>query len=415
VTELDALISEHPYREHFRAQSMLALYRSGRQADALAAYRDARAAFASGLGIEPGPELRALERAVLDQDPALEAPRVDPNGADARAPASSGRVRRPILGVAFVAFASLAVVAIAALVVLTRGDEPGVVVPPNSVAVIDPATNDLVDTIQVGLRPQPIAAGGGAVWVGNLDERNLTRIDARSRRPAGTIPLDGRSPTGLAFDRGTVWVGHGLLGSVSLVDPQFGEVTHVTPITEKGAYSSTGSVAAGAGAVWVVFGDGTLARLDPATGRVTGRSRTDASPAGVTVGYGSVWVVSAFQSTAQRFNPRSLTEVDSATVLTRPSAIAAGFGDVWVTSAGADLVYRIELGGGSIAATIPVGDGPTAIAVGVGDVWVANTAAGSVDRIDPDRNRVVETIEVGEAPAGLVVAGDLVWVTVQGR
>ena len=58
VPELDALVAEHPYRERFRAQQMLALYRSGRQADALAAYRSARKAFVDELGIEPGEELK---------------------------------------------------------------------------------------------------------------------------------------------------------------------------------------------------------------------------------------------------------------------------------------------------------------------------------------------------------------------
>jgi DNA-binding SARP family transcriptional activator len=65
--ELHALVHRHPLRERFRGQLMLALYRAGRQADALAAYRDAHRALADGLGIEPSPELRALEAAILRQ------------------------------------------------------------------------------------------------------------------------------------------------------------------------------------------------------------------------------------------------------------------------------------------------------------------------------------------------------------
>ena len=59
-------------RESLRAQLMLALYRSGRQAEALEAHRDARAALVEGLGIEPGRTLRELERAILRQDPGLD-------------------------------------------------------------------------------------------------------------------------------------------------------------------------------------------------------------------------------------------------------------------------------------------------------------------------------------------------------
>jgi DNA-binding SARP family transcriptional activator len=74
VGELEALIVDHPLRERLRAQLMLALYRSGRQAEALHAYRAARRELADELGLEPGEELRRLEQAILQQDPELEAP-----------------------------------------------------------------------------------------------------------------------------------------------------------------------------------------------------------------------------------------------------------------------------------------------------------------------------------------------------
>jgi predicted ATPase/DNA-binding SARP family transcriptional activator len=71
VPELEALIAEHPYRERLRGHLMLALYRLGRQAEALDAYQAARRLLVDQLGIEPGPDLQELERAILRQDPAL--------------------------------------------------------------------------------------------------------------------------------------------------------------------------------------------------------------------------------------------------------------------------------------------------------------------------------------------------------
>jgi DNA-binding SARP family transcriptional activator len=71
VGELEALVSAHPLREPFRAQLMLALYRAGRQAEALEAYRDARAALVEQLGIEPSQRLQQLEQAILRQDATL--------------------------------------------------------------------------------------------------------------------------------------------------------------------------------------------------------------------------------------------------------------------------------------------------------------------------------------------------------
>jgi WD40 repeat protein/serine/threonine protein kinase/DNA-binding SARP family transcriptional activator len=69
--ELEVLCEENPVRERFRAQHMLALYRSGRQAEALRAYQKTRTYLADELGLEPSPELRELERLILNQDPSL--------------------------------------------------------------------------------------------------------------------------------------------------------------------------------------------------------------------------------------------------------------------------------------------------------------------------------------------------------
>ena len=73
VGELQGLVAEHPLREGLHAKLMLALYRSGRQAEALAAYRTARSQLVDGFGIEPTATLRDLERAILTQDPAVAA------------------------------------------------------------------------------------------------------------------------------------------------------------------------------------------------------------------------------------------------------------------------------------------------------------------------------------------------------
>jgi DNA-binding SARP family transcriptional activator len=78
VGELETLVAQEPLRERLQAQRMLALYRSGRQADALEAYRRAREALVNAIGVEPGPELRRLHEAILRQDPALGLPAEEP-------------------------------------------------------------------------------------------------------------------------------------------------------------------------------------------------------------------------------------------------------------------------------------------------------------------------------------------------
>ena len=78
--ELETLVGEYPYRERFRAQLMLALYRCGRQAESLDFYRQTRKLLDDELGLEPAVELQQLERAILVQDPTLSLAA----GADAR-------------------------------------------------------------------------------------------------------------------------------------------------------------------------------------------------------------------------------------------------------------------------------------------------------------------------------------------
>jgi YVTN family beta-propeller protein len=384
---------------------MLALYRSGRQADALAAYRSAREAFVEGLGIEPGAELKVLERHVLDQDPGLAAPTPVPVRIEEPRP----RRRLPILAVALLALVAAAVAA----AVLVGREPAGITVEPNWVAVIDPRTNDVVDAVQAGIRPGSIAAGGGAVWAGNLDDGSVTRIDPRSRKVVDTIEVDA-TPTGVAYGHRSLWVAHGLTGEVMRIDPHLGGRETIDKVA-KTKFGSTGAVAAGPVWVWAVFGDATLARIDP---KSSAFERTDAGlrPTAVVEGGGWVWVVSSANFFAYRFSPDTFLAgpLDRASVGRKPTGIAYGHDAVWVTSSGDDIVTRIDPDTfGAATRQIEVGNEPEGISVGAGAVWVANAGDGTVSRIDPATRKVVATIDVGNRPFGIVVAAGLVWVTVQ--
>ena len=94
IAELTALVDEHPFRERLRVLLIKALYATGRQAEALQAYAHARRCLIDELGLEPGPELRATEAAVLAHDPALDVAPARP-GAAPPVPATplTGRIR----------------------------------------------------------------------------------------------------------------------------------------------------------------------------------------------------------------------------------------------------------------------------------------------------------------------------------
>src|SRR5262249_49935403 len=137
VPELEALVREHPLHERFRRHLMLALYRSGRQAEALDASREARTTLPDQLRLDPRDELRALQRAIIAPDESLaRPPRVElPDREVERVPAAgrTSRSRRPLLAAALGALL-LAAATVLAVVELTGRGEGSVVVPPDSVA-----------------------------------------------------------------------------------------------------------------------------------------------------------------------------------------------------------------------------------------------------------------------------------------
>ena len=185
VGELEALVREHPARERLRGQLMLALYRSGRQADALAAYREARGWLRDELGLEPSHRLWELERAILAQDPAL-----DLRGDDRHAGSRRVGDRRRRGGVLIAAGAAILLAAIVLVaVVLASSSTTTVRVAPNSLAAIDISSDRVTAAAPVGARPGAVVFGFGSLWVANLDDQDVSRIDPRTLRTVRNISV----------------------------------------------------------------------------------------------------------------------------------------------------------------------------------------------------------------------------------
>lgn len=297
---------------------------------------------------------------------------------------------------------------------LGQGAGGGATVAPNSVAIIDSKSNRVVGTVPVGIRPGPVATGDGSVWVGNLDDRTLSRIDAAQRTTIATLSLDRRTPTGVAVGDGVVWVAHGRLGELSRVDAQFGQLSETIAVTGVTGGSPQGAVALGGGSVWVAYGESTVAEIDPASTTVVATSFAGGEPAALVVARGSVWIANAADSTVSRLDPTTLEEGPLRTISVgrRPVGIAYGADAIWVANSGDNTVTRIDASTYATA-TISVGAAPLAVAASEESVWVANSADATVSRIDPTTNDVVDTIGIGSAPAGISVADGLVWVAVQ--
>jgi YVTN family beta-propeller protein len=407
VPELEGLVREHPLRERLRGQEMLALYRSGRQADALERFRDARRLLADELGLEPGRELRELQQAILEQDPALELPR--PRG---RRVAAAGRRRR---GVAFAGAGVALAVAIVIAAVAMGGSADSVPVLPNSLAVIDPQSGVVVADVPVGVRPEAVAADERTIWVTNGADDTVSQIDTRTRRVKATIaPHVGIEA--LAVGAGSAWIVDSGLGRVVRLDADIGTVADSVRFPTATVYARPiGAAALGLGSLWVANAKlASVMRIDTRAKRVTARIDIGNEPAGVAVGKGAVWVADSTDNTVSRIVPTGGGAVtDTIPLGNGPGPIAVSDAAIWVANSRDGTVSRIDPGTRAVEAEIPVGRLPSGIAVGAGAVWVANSLSGTVSRIDPGANRVTETIDVGGTPNSVAVAGGRLWVSVQ--
>lgn len=406
VAELAALVDAHPLDERLRGQRMLALYRCGRQAEALDAYAAARRAL-DDLGLEPGEELRRLQVRILQQDPELS------QSADAPAATADRRRRRPFL----LAALAVAVASVALAASTLRGGDRAVV-PPNAVAIVDPASNGLVGWIAVGAEPTRAAAGGGSLWVVNSGDHTLSRVDPSRREVVDTVPLRALAPSAVAANESSVWV-VGTVGNASSlvrVDPRFGQVVETLELGELipegyglGSPKGPGAVAWGSGELWTAGPRGDLYRLRPRTLEIEAELATEGGIRALAVVEDALWAV--LGTSVVRIDPVDRTHQRFAVGLgAGPVAIAADDRAAWAVSPVDDLVSRIDAVTGTVTG-VAVGDRPRDVALGLGSVWVANSNDGTVSRIDAESRQVVATIDLGVRVEGVAVADGLVWVT----
>jgi streptogramin lyase len=414
VSELEALVREDPLRERRRAQLMLALYRSGRQADALDTYRSGRKLLADELGLEPGDELRRLEKAILEQDPAIAAPAPPKR----REPTPEER-RRRLLGsprLALVAGALLLAGAVIGIIIaVTSGSDP-VVVEPNSVAVVNAKTGQILADVPIGGRPVAIARGAGAVWVVDGDHSTVSRIDEKTKERLSIGGLGG-DISDLAFGFGSLWVAGGNDGTLARVDPRHNGIEEVDlGRTRDIVPQPVFAVRVGAGAVWLTRGNQVL-RVDPRENLVTAR-RSVQRPEGIAVGLGALWVTTEDEHIV-RIDTGTLKPVFSHDMSRTAIFPIVARGSLWVVAAtglptGVPYVWRLDPGTLAQQAQIPFPDGfPYQLAAGSGAIWTVDPNDRALWRIDPRTSKAMLLARLPRYPIAVVAGDGVVWVGVQ--
>ena len=378
VPELEALVRLHPMRERLRGHLMLALYRCGRQADALAVYRQGRRLLAEQLGLAPDEALQLLERAILNHDPSLQladasedTPTALPGPATAREAA----------------------------------------IPPDSVALVDPDSVRVVDHVVVGRRPVALAVGHGSVWVANADDGTVSRIDPDRRQVVRTIGI-GAPAIDLAVGPDAVWVATGSDGRVSRIDPYADAVVDIIDLrgSSEFAWNPVYAVEVGEDAVWAAVGPRHVVRLSPATSGVVATVDVGHIPVGVVVSQGSLWVATTAER-ALRIEPGA-SQATIEVPIGLPVAVAAGVDDVWVSDLRGQ-VWRIDPFTAAVTQTTSVGRGLVGLCAGGEALWATLNADGCVARIDPLTGRVSGQVTVGHAPTDVTFSEDALWVSIQ--
>jgi DNA-binding SARP family transcriptional activator/ABC-type transport system substrate-binding protein len=375
VAELDALVQRHPLRERLRAQLMLALYRSGRQAEALRVYADARRALVDELGLEPGPELQQLEQSILRHDPSLAARRRVRFG-------RRGRIAALTVPVAAAVGAGVAI-----LVSGAGGSGADSARPFNAVALVSARTGKVLDRTDQLSAPLQSRFFDGALW--NLSGTGiLSKIDPQTGKVVASANT-AAVPCGLAAGEGALWVSDCSSPTVVRVDPDHGVVVGraTLPVPYNELADATQSVVVGAGSVWV--GQGTanpsfVWRLDPESGRVQHRYVIPVGGAqALAFGDGALWVGGGAIGHLSRVDPVTNDVTSPARDLGQwLCCVAAGGGFVWAAVNPGGTVWKLTEHG-DVVSSVKLGASVADLDYAEGALWAADGEGGRLVRIDP--------------------------------
>ena len=260
--------------------------------------------------------------------------------------------------------------------------------PKHTVHRLDPKTNTVVATIQVGQHPcSGLATGFGSLWVPNCGDKagagkSLMRVSLKDGTVEATLPFEvPESEGGLATGAGSVWLMTDKNGTLTRIDPATNKAVAEIAVAP-GSYA----VAFGEEAVWVTSTEkSVLTRVNARTNVVEHTIPVGPRPRFLAVGEGAVWTINQGDGSISRVDVKTNKVVATieAGIPGSGGEIAVGDGSVWVTSFEYPIT-RIDAATNKVAQQFH-GDGGDAIRFGLGSVWLSNLRAANVWRLDPKR------------------------------
>jgi hypothetical protein len=328
--------------------------------------------------------------------------------------------------------AVLVLAAVAAGFALTRGTHDAgsapITVDANSLVRIDPATNKVVAAIRVGGTPSATAVSRRSVWVYNADGPSISEIDPATDAVRHTTTLIASPEPANAFEGPVLAANSGGAWLVGADKRGRSYLTHVFPgprgTREYRLEQDPRAVALGYGAVWVATNgarDNEVLRIDPATGEVLGRMKFPLSKRvdSVAAGLGSVWVVASSSGMLYRIDPRSGRVTGRHHLIGRITPPEDVFGLIWVgtTAAGYTLLIdpRLLYVVDTLGCCAPTRGADT---VGFGSIWTFDSPTGTVERWNGLTHQGVRNIHVTSPPfyrglclRSIAAGAGAVWVT----
>ena len=408
VAELEQLLNEHSHRERLLRGLMLALYRSGRQTEALEVFRTARAQLVEQFGLEPSPELYDLQRRILRHDPALHvAPqrRSPKSPLPSSPPARRSRLLSAVLAVLSASAAGVLLVATGVLGSASAGVRAAPLAGSNGIVSIGMRSAELTTTLTLSGAPAAVAAGDGAVWAADAGSDVVSQIDPRSGEQVQRLSVGG-DPASIVTGGGAVWVASSVAATVTRIDPATESITQRISLPG----DSLGAIAYGDGSLWVADAvKDELFELSPQTGALTHKVALDLQPSAIIAARGAVWVAGYNSATVEKLASATGRVLARIRVGDGRTALAMADGSLWVANSLDATVSRIDPATRATVATIPVGSGPAALASDSAGVWVADQYSATVALIDERHDRVASTVAIGGAPTTLTATDGQIW------
>jgi YVTN family beta-propeller protein len=277
-------------------------------------------------------------------------------------------------------------------------------------------------TINVGLFPQQVVVGEGAVWVPNAGSGTISRIDPQTNKIVATIPIGNADPDNdifvpsrMTIGDGFIWAAKNDADAVVQIDPQTNQMIATIPIGV-----DPFALAVHEGTLWVTSRfENSVVRVDLNTQQVVAMIADIKDPAAIVLTEDTVWVVNHRDDAVTRIDPLTnqiVASVSLGSKLSNPncgscvSGLAIGEGAVWVSLAVGGVV-RIDPQTNQVVATIPTKEGTFGIVSDAQGTWFANWEDQAILRIDPQSNQIMGAIPFS-APLAFLASGEgSLWAT----